>query len=133
MIKALAHLCFIASDLEKSIAFYEGTLGLRHGFDFRDDKGKRTGAYIHIGGRSFIELFQGKLAARAEGQTYGHLCLEVDDIQATVADLKAKGVEVTPIQMGSDQSWQAWLSDPDGNRIELHHYTAKSWQAPCLR
>jgi glyoxylase I family protein len=133
MVKALAHVCFTASDLEKSIAFYEGKLGFRHAFDFKDDKGKRTGAYIHVGGRSFIELFQGKLAPRAEGQAYTHLCLEVDDIQKTVADLKAKGIEVTPVQMGCDQSWQAWFKDPDGNAIELHGYTRESWQAPHLK
>jgi hypothetical protein len=22
--------------------------------------------------------------------------------------------------MGTDESWQAWLTDPDGNRIELY-------------
>ncbi len=34
--------------------------------------------------------------------------------------------------MGSDHSWQAWLSDPDGNRVELHQYTPESWQTPAL-
>ena len=42
------------------------------------------------------------------------------------------GVTVTDKKLGSDNSWQAWLSDPDGNRIELHQYTAQSLQTPSL-
>jgi hypothetical protein len=41
-------------------------------------------------------------------------------------------VEVGDITLGSDGSYQAWLKDPDGNRIELHGYTADSLQKPFL-
>ena len=133
MIKAVAHVCYVVSDLEVSIEFYEEKLGMGHAFDFRNAEGERTGAYIRVGGRSFLELFGGKLGARAEGQqSYGHLCLEVDDVAATVAELRGKGLEVTDAVLGGDQAWQAWLSDPDGNRIELHGYTPESWQAPFV-
>ena len=132
MITALAHLCYVCSDLEASIAFYQDKLGISHGFDFLDKEGKRTGVYLHVGGRSFVELFQGKLQPRAEGQAYSHLCLEVDDIHATVKDMRDKGLEVSEPFLGGDQSWQAWVADPDGNRIELHGYTADSWQAPFV-
>ena len=120
MIKALAHVCFVVSDLEASIAFYQDTLGLTHAFDFTNDEGERFGVYLHLGGRSFLELFRGELAGRAEGQSYAHLCLEVEDVAATVEELRGKGVEVTDAVLGGDGSWQAWLADPDGNRIELH-------------
>ena len=133
MIKALAHICFTCRDLEASIRFYQAKLGFRHGFDFINDQGKRTGVYLHIGGRSFIELFQGEVGAPAEKPSYRHFCLEVDDIEKTVAALRAEGVEVTPVKMGSDNSWQAWLADPDGNRIELHQYTPQSKQAPWAK
>ena len=66
-------------------------------------------------------------------ETYRHLCLEVEDIQGTVKAFRAKGVEVTDVVMGSDHSWQAWLADPDGNKIELHEYTRESKQTPHLR
>ena len=49
-----------------------------------------------------------------------------------MAELRARGVEVSDPKLGSDQSWQAWLADPDGNRIELHGYTPDSHQAPSL-
>jgi catechol 2,3-dioxygenase-like lactoylglutathione lyase family enzyme len=133
MIRALAHVCYISSDLDRAIAFYCDKLGLTPAFDFRDDKGKRTGIYIHVGGRSFIEIFQGKVGPRAEGQAYGHLCLEVDDFDKAMADLKAQGVEVGSVLLARDHSWQAWIKDPDGNAIELHGYTPESKQAPWLK
>ena len=42
------------------------------------------------------------------------------------------GGVVTAPNLGADHSWQAWLADPDGNRIELHQYTPESKQTPWL-
>lgn len=133
MITGLAHLCFTVKDLDASIAFYRDVLGLTPAFDFTDERGRRFGAYLRLGGRSFLELFKADAVRPADGQAYQHCCLEVDDINKTVADLRERGVEVTAVTLGSDQTWQAWLTDPDGNRIELHQYTAESWQAPWLK
>ena len=132
MITSVAHVCFVVSDLDASIAFYCDQLGLKHAFDFIRDDGERFGVYIHAGERTFIELFIGELGEPADGQSYRHICLEVDDIESTVAELRSRGVEVTDPSRGSDRSWQAWLADPDGNRIELHHYTPESRQIPSL-
>ena len=131
MIKALAHVCFTVSDLDASIEFYQGALGLGHAFDFINDDGERFGVYLHVGGRSFVELFAGE-TGEGENPSYRHFCLEVDDVEAAVAHLRAEGIEVTDPALGSDHSWQAWLADPDGNRIELHGYTAESRQMPSL-
>ena len=50
-----------------------------------------------------------------------------------MAEIRAKGIAVTDPFLAMDESWQAWITDPDGNRIEIHQYTEKSWQAPHLR
>lgn len=133
MITGLAHVCFTVADLEASIAFYQGKLGFSHAFDFINNDGRRFGVYFHIGGRNFIELFEGKLDQPAKGQSYRHICLEVNDIKATASELRSQGVEVSEVKMGSDNSWQAWLTDPDGNRIELHEYTPESKQNVSLK
>jgi catechol 2,3-dioxygenase-like lactoylglutathione lyase family enzyme len=133
MIKGFAHICFTVTSLDGAIAFYQGKLGFRHGFDFVDDQGKRFGVYLHISGRNFIELFQGEVGAPPEKPAYRHFCLEVDDIEKTAAALRAQGIEVSRVTKGSDRSWQAWLADPDGNRIELHAYTEQSKQQPSLK
>ena len=132
MIRALAHVCFKVRDLDAAVAFYVDVLGCTHAFDFTDAAGNRFGAYLHVAGRAFIELFSGLGQTRQEGGAYQHLCLEVVDIESAVRDLRARGTEVSDPAMGSDNSLQAWLSDPEGNRIELHCYTDKSWQAPWL-
>ena len=132
MISNLAHLCFVVRDLDASMAFYCGKLGLKHAFNAVNDAGQRTGIYLHVGARNFIELFQGEVPAEATKVSYQHFCLEVGDMAGTVAELRCRGVEITEPKVGRDRSLQAWLQDPDGNRIELHQYTPQSKQAPSL-
>ncbi|MBD3174000.1 MAG: VOC family protein [Armatimonadia bacterium] len=132
MISAFAHACYRVSDLDRSLEFYCGKLGCTHAFDFVNDDGVRFGVYIKVAGRSFIELFTGLESEPAGEGSYMHICLEVPDLEAAVADLRAKGVEVTDPHFGADNSWQSWITDPDGNRIELHCYTEDSLQNPWL-
>jgi lactoylglutathione lyase len=63
-----------------------------------------------------------------ESTHYNHFCFEVTGLEQYVARLEAKGVKVIPIKVGMDHSKQAWINDPDGNRIELMAYTPKSMQ-----
>jgi catechol 2,3-dioxygenase-like lactoylglutathione lyase family enzyme len=127
-IRGLAHVCYTVSDLERSVRFYTEVLGLTPAFEYYRPTGEKYGQYIHVGGRNFIELFVGNLAERAEGQPYRHLCLEVTDMDEAVAAFGARGVEVTNVKVGNDHSVQGWITDPDGNRIELHCYTPESKQ-----
>jgi len=133
MVAGVAHVCFQVRDLEASLAFYRDRLGLKPAFDFTDDQGRRYGVYLCAGSRSFIELFAADVIQASPNQSYQHLCLEVDDIEQTARELRGRGVDVSAVAMGTDHTWQAWLSDPDGNRIELHQYTPESWQTPSLR
>ena len=128
MITGMAHVCFTVADLERSVTFYCDTLGLKPAFEFLNEQGRRYGQYIHVGERNFVELFEGQLGELADDQPFRHICLEVDDIEGTVATLRARGLEVTDVKLGKDNSYQAWISDPDGNRIELHGYTPQSLQ-----
>jgi len=133
MIRGLSHVCFFVTDLAASIDFYCDKLGLRKAFDLNILDGKIKGAYLHVGERTFIELFEGKPEPMPEGVSYRHFCLEVDDIQGMAQGLREKGVDVTEIKTGTDGSYQAWLSDPDGNRMELHQFTDQSRQTKALQ
>jgi catechol 2,3-dioxygenase-like lactoylglutathione lyase family enzyme len=134
MIKGLAHVCLGVADLGAAIGFYR-KLGLSEAFEFINDKGVRYGVYLHVGGRNFIELFtrDPKSPAASGEPSFRHICIEVDDVAATVAQLRSAGIQATDPKLGSDKSWQAWITDPDGNRIELHGYTPASRQTPHLR
>jgi lactoylglutathione lyase/glyoxylase I family protein len=133
MLKAIAHVCFRVQNLDASIEFYVEKLGLTHSFDFINEAGERFGVYLHVAGRSFVELFQAAPGEPERPQSWQHFCLEVDDIPQATEALRAKGVEVTDPYLGSDGSWQVWIQDPDGNRIELHGYTPDSRQGPYLQ
>ena len=128
MITQLAHVCLFVSDIQQTLDFYHGKLGLPLKFTF-EKEGKLFGVYFSLGGRTFLEAFQvrdGKVPVVNTGLS--HFCMEVEDLDAFMAAMKAKGVACTDKVLGCDQSWQTWLQDPDGNRFEMHQYTAQSTQ-----
>jgi len=133
MIKALAHICILTKDLERSLDFYVGTLGLKRHFDFHKD-GKLFGFYMEVAPGQYIEVFRSD-AVDIKHQRIHHFCLEVDDIDAIIDRLQKKGVTVRQKKLGCDQSWQCWCKDPDGTDVEFQQYTPKSSQftrADCI-
>jgi lactoylglutathione lyase len=137
MIRRLAHLCLITNDLDRLVAFYRDALGLKVKFRFAAADGAIFGAYAEVGDSTFVEFFDQKLSARqwggntdplVAGNRYGHLCLEVTGLADFRDALLARGVSVGELRTGMDASLQAWLADPDGNRIELMEYTHRSAQ-----
>lgn len=116
----LAHIALACHDLEASIAFYQ-KLGIEESFRLHRDDGSVMLAYLHVAGDRFIELFPGgpEPGTKPAG-SFRHLCLMTDDIHALVADLIAKGVTIDQeIKEGLDHNLQAWITDLDGNAIEL--------------
>lgn len=127
----------MTNDLERQIRFYRDGLGLPVKFRFVNSDGELFGVYFDAGDSSFIEVFDQVLAAKQwggdlrplhEGNRYNHFCLEVTDMPAVRKTLIGRGIAVGEISTGIDSSYQAWLEDPDGNKIELMEYTHRSWQ-----
>jgi len=127
MLKGLAHICAFSKDLDRSLDFYCGTLGLRRHFNFFKD-GELFGFYLQIAPGQFIEIFKADPAAELRSQRIHHFCLEVEDIDAMRDSLIKCGVEVTPKKLGCDQTWQFWCKDPDGTDLEFQQYTPQSSQ-----
>ncbi len=44
----------------------------------------------------------------------------VDDLQGFIEQLKARGVSVEPVEDDGENGWFTWITDPEGNRIELY-------------
>jgi lactoylglutathione lyase len=126
MFTRIAHVCLFTSDLDRSVAWYE-KLGFEIVFRFTRN-GSKYGVYLTFADRSFIEIFEDPNLGPVVNNGIAHFCLETDDIDAVVATLTERGVAVTPKKLGVDNSWQVWLEDPDGNRFEVHQYTATSTQ-----
>ena len=127
MIKAMAHICISTKDLDKTEKFYCSCLGLSKKFNFIRD-GKVFGYYLQINKNNFIEFFQADALSSEDKPKVMHFCLEVDDIDKAIEKIRSCGVSISDKKTGSDNSWQAWLTDPNGVSIELHQYTNKSSQ-----
>ena len=127
MIKRLAHVCIGAADLGRTQQFYVDLLGMEIAFEFRRG-GQRIGFYLQAGGTSFIEVFAERESPIDDRPRLKHFCLEVEDIDALIAKLTAQGVDVSGKKLGADNAWQAWITDPNGLRIELMQYTEDSAQ-----
>ena len=137
MIRQLAHLNFVTNDLDKIIDFYVNKLGLKVKFTLNNKENQPFGVYFECGNSTFIEVFDqalavkewgGKVQALTAGTLYKHFCLEVTGLDEFCQKLKSRGVAVTEITTGMDNSRQAWIADPDGNSIELMEYGPMSLQ-----
>ena len=115
----LGHVAYAIRDLYKTIDFYCRGLGFKELFSIKNDGGEPSMVYVQVNEREFIEFFPTKENLPPNG-SYKHLCLHTDDIENELADLKTRGIIPDgSVTKGKSGSLQAWLTDPDGNRIEL--------------
>ncbi len=119
----LGHVAFRVRDLEASIAWYAAAFGAREAFRANRDDGTPQLVYIELVPGQFIELFPGgrnRPTEPAERLGYAHTCLLVDDLTATLAHLATLGVTPTaPPRAGRAAQQLAFITDPDGNSLEL--------------
>lgn len=121
----LLHAMLRVTDLQRSIAFYTNVLGmtLLRQKDYPD--GEFTLAFLGYGPESeqtVIELTYNWGVDRYElGTAYGHIAIQVEDVQAAVDSMRAKGAKILrePGPMKAGTTVLAFLEDPDGYRIEL--------------
>ena len=107
VVLALDHVAVPVASLEASAAFYR-LLGLRDGYG-RDDLRQMNGD-----DGVTIELLLGGRPGT------GHLALSLGDLPAGLSRLAALGLRPDgPIRTGATGVRFVFLSDPDGNRIEL--------------
>ena len=134
MFTDLAHTAFAVHDVETTLAFYD-TLGIPEAFRLHRDDGSLMLVYLHIGGDRFIEVFPGGPAPDlGRQQSFMHICLRTDDIHADVERIRGEGIPIdVEVKMGLDHNLQAWITDPDGNRIELMQLSEASPQRETAR
>ena len=125
----IQHLGVAVASIDDALAFWRDGLGLElNEIEVVEDQGVRV-AMLPIG-ESRIELLEatgsetpvGKFIAK-RGAGMHHLCIEVDDINAKLAELKARGVRLIDEQprMGAGGALVAFVhpSSTGGVLIEL--------------
>jgi glyoxylase I family protein len=111
-LRGLHHVQVNVPSVEAVASFYE-MLGMTRRID-RPDIGV-DGLWLDAGSQQ-IHLIE----AAAPPDLGQHFAVEVDDLDAVVASLRAQGVTIgEPAALGEGLSRQTSLRDPAGNRIEL--------------
>ncbi|MBQ2676942.1 MAG: VOC family protein [Clostridia bacterium] len=129
MITNIGHLALSVKDLDKSMEFYCDFLGMQKSFTLYNEDGSVWIQYVKVTNDQFIEFFPEDEVNPLNKQSFKHIALQTDDIYADVERLRANGVKIwsEPVR-GDDNSYQAWVGDPDGNPIELMQLTDESLQ-----
>lgn len=127
----LLHTMLRVSNLENSLNFYTGILGMRLFRREEYPQGRFTLAFIGYQDEeasSVIELTHNWDVSRYDkGTAYGHIALSVPDVYAACAALEVAGANIirkpgpmTHSPAGGDEpDVIAFMEDPDGYRIEL--------------
>lgn len=121
------HTMLRVGDLDRSVAFYTGALGMKE-LRRRDvPDGKYTLVFLGYGdgnasGGGEIELTYNYGETGYElGSAFGHLAVGVPNVAATCEALRAAGAKITrepgPVKFGT--TIIAFVEDPDGYKIEL--------------
>ncbi|MES1203573.1 MAG: VOC family protein [Pseudomonadota bacterium] len=122
MFKKVAFTMYPVKDVARARAFYEGTLGLNVG-SHGDHGGKSWIEYdLPGGGCIALENFTGEEPSAKAG---GTIALEVEDLDALIADLKAKNVEFRTDIIDSPVCRMSVILDSEGNSILLHQLKPK--------
>ncbi len=131
-IKKVNHVGIVINDLEESLKFWRDTLGLK--LDHIEDlpNQKSTVAFLPVG-ETEIELVipsdettgSGKFL-KERGPGIHHLCLEVDDIEGMLQQLKEKGIRLineTPIVLEGRMMAFVHPKSANGVLVELYQLT----------
>lgn len=121
----LLHTMIRVGDLDKSIAFYTGVLGMQLLRRKDYPEGRFTLAFVGYGNETdhtVIELTHNWDTASYDiGNGFGHLAIAVDDAYATCEAVRKQGAKVVreagPMNAGT--TIIAFIEDPDGYQIEF--------------
>jgi lactoylglutathione lyase len=121
----ILHTMLRVGDLQRSIDFYTGVLGMNVLRTTDRPEQKYRLAFVGYGNedsQAVLELTYNYGVEKYElGNAFGHVAIEVDDAYKACDAIKAKGGRVTreagPVKGGTTVI--AFAEDPDGYKIEL--------------
>lgn len=125
-ITSIAHVCISSPDLEATLKFYCGALGLQKQLEFTR-KGRVIGFMLKAANNTFVEVFESSgVGEQSPASKIKHFCLETDSIEELHRTLTEAGYAPRPIKLGSDKSLQFWMQDPNGIEFEFRQDTPES-------
>src|SRR5271165_1022017 len=112
----LNHVGIYVKDFDESMRFYTEIMGFPEAFTIKDQNGKPTLAYLQINRDQFLELAPAT-AERPVGLS--HIGIWPEDLNATVAALRQRGVKLDDPRTGATKTSITNATDPNGVRLEL--------------
>jgi lactoylglutathione lyase len=120
------HIGLQVADLERSLAFYTGLGYQVLGTVPETAFGSLT--MLKLPGDEFVslELVHDPARGTVDPGGLNHVVVQTASVHETVAELAARGIAAEPPESpdGSEGFWTAWVTDPDGYRIELVQWPA---------
>ena len=120
----IAHVAIQVSSLEQSRAYYTAFYGFEFAFAAYED---RETWYLKINDDQFL-----KLVSKPEGTDDNRLvevAFQVSNIEATVAILRERGLDPSPVNKISDGTLVSVLMDPNEHKLLFVEYTSDSKQS----
>jgi catechol 2,3-dioxygenase-like lactoylglutathione lyase family enzyme len=117
----LDHVVLNVADVERSLAFYCGELGLAPERVDEWRRGEILFPSVRVDARTIIDL----LAVPRTGENADHLCLVVEplDLDALKASGRFEVVDGPATRFGArGNGTSLYVKDPDGNTVELRYY-----------
>jgi catechol 2,3-dioxygenase-like lactoylglutathione lyase family enzyme len=113
MIERVDFVSFLTQDIRRAKRFYAETLGLELETEGESDMEFRCGQVT-------LDVFDPSSVGQPFAPSPAGIALRVPDVDATRAELEAKGVVFDGDTIVTSVCKQAWFKDPDGNSLMLH-------------
>jgi len=125
-VKQIDHVTLVSADLEKSVAFYSGMLGMevvpRPDFPFPGRWLQAGSTQIHLNEVSEEAGSSGVITNGGTSPARGiHIAFEVEDFEAALEFIESRSVEIVAgPQRRPDGPRQFYIYDPDRHLIEIY-------------
>jgi lactoylglutathione lyase len=116
------HVAFKVADVEKSIRWYGDAFGAKVIYRVEPSDERPELMFLEFSKGQCVELFPGGkniLASPPDPIGYIHFCLVLDNLEQALEHLAKMGVKPDRKFIGRAKQRIAFVSDPDGNSIEL--------------
>ena len=123
MIHAMNHFTVLAEDLERTLDFYVGVLGLEPGP--RPELGF-PGAWLYASGQAVLHIVAGRALPEPRSGVIDHMAFSASDLAAVKARCDARGIVYSLRRQAGAGTWQLFCHDPNGARVELDFDAAES-------
>jgi lactoylglutathione lyase len=127
--RGVNHIGISTKHYDDALRFYRDVLGAKEAFTIRNPDGSVRLTYLQLSRDTFVELLPAG-ADQPAGVT--HFGIETDDVAASLANLRARGLTVAGPEVGVSKARVVRVEDPDGVRIEVMEIGPDSRQRQAI-